>query len=53
MRVESTEGKSTFHRVTVPGEGGSFEIGPLTAEPATLYFNEFYSMLSKDKVKKK
>jgi len=53
MRVENADGQSSFHRVTVPGEGGSFSIGPLPQEPVALYFNEFYSMLSKDKVKKK
>ncbi|MFZ5980986.1 MAG: hypothetical protein ACOYVF_10185 [Candidatus Zixiibacteriota bacterium] len=51
MRVEGVNGENSFHRVVVNGEGGSFAIGPLAAKPAALHFNEFYSSLSKDKVK--
>ena len=50
MRVADINGQNSFHRVTVNGAGGKFVIGPLAEEPAALYFNEFYSSLSKDKV---
>lgn len=53
IRIEDTGGQSSFHRRTIPGTGGTFSIGPLAEEPATFYFNEFFSVLSKDKVKKK
>ena len=53
MRVESDGGASQFMREDIAGHQCSFELGPFTAKPKELVFNEFYSVLSKDKVKKK
>jgi hypothetical protein len=53
MRVEGTEGQSSFHRPRISGHEDSFRLGPFAFEPKELHFNEFYSVLCKDKVRKK
>lgn len=53
VRVNKEDGGSTFHRVTVKAGEGTFEIGPLDYTPTDIVFNEFYSVLSNDKVKEK
>ncbi|MBD3256820.1 hypothetical protein GF377_00205 [candidate division GN15 bacterium] len=51
LHVLSGEG-STYQRVWVEGATASFELGPFASEPKELVFNEFFSVLSKDKVKR-
>ncbi len=46
-------GDDRLMRETVVGNNYSFELGPFETEPGELVFNEFFSVLSKDKVKKK
>ncbi len=53
MRVEEINGESTYLRQNVTGLSDSFSLGPFATEPKELIFNEFFSVLSKDKVKKK
>jgi len=53
MRVEDKSGQSTYHRQVVSGHSDSFELGPFEVESEKLIFNEFWSVLSKDKVDKK
>ena len=51
MRVAGKDGSQSMHRVMINGTNSSFEIGPFTAEPDELVFNELYSVLSKDNLK--
>ena len=53
LRVKGANDESSFVRENIAGTKCSFELGPFEAEPKELIFNEFYSVLSKDKVKKK
>jgi hypothetical protein len=53
MRVVDNDGNSTYYRETIGGSRTEFELGPFTNEPKEFVFNEFYSVLSKDNVKKK
>ena len=53
MRVEDKSGQSTYHRQVVSGHSDSFALGPFEVESEKLIFNEFWSVLSKDKVDKK
>ncbi|MEW6051885.1 MAG: hypothetical protein AB1644_12600 [Candidatus Zixiibacteriota bacterium] len=53
MRVETTNGESSFMRQMITGNQDHFTLGPFAVQPKQLYFNEFYSVLSKDNVKKK
>jgi len=53
MRVEDVNGESIYLRQTVSGLSDSFALGPFATEPKELIFNEFFSVLSKDKVKKR
>jgi hypothetical protein len=53
MRIADKEGNSTFFRKTVSVPETQFELGPFSFRPDKLIFNEFFSVLSKDKVKKK
>jgi len=52
MRVELENNKSSIIRQNL-SSNGSFELGPFTDKPKQLIFNELYSVLSKQKVKKK
>ena len=52
MRVEFDNGESDYKRVMVGGSSTAFDIGPFASKPKELIFNEFYSVLSKDKVNK-
>jgi len=53
MRVEGDDGKSTYFRQVIGGAKTEFELGPFAAKPKELVFNEFFSVLSKDKVRQK
>ncbi|MFQ5453459.1 MAG: hypothetical protein ACE5D6_04655, partial [Candidatus Zixiibacteriota bacterium] len=53
LRVEDKNENSLFFRENVTGTEYNFELGPFTSKPKKFIFNEFYSVLSKDKVKKK
>jgi len=53
MRVVSEGGQSVYLRQMLEAGQSSFELGPFTFTPDELVFNEFRSVLSKDKVKKK
>lgn len=52
IRVQAEAGGSSYHRQMIEGASTSFEIGPLTAQPKEMIFNEFAGVLSRDKVKK-
>ncbi|PWB70384.1 hypothetical protein C3F09_09120 [candidate division GN15 bacterium] len=51
-RVELEDGTSSFGRQVISGTGGSFELGPFASKPKGFFFNEFFSVLSSDKVGK-
>lgn len=53
MHVTSIDGQSTWFREQIDAPSDHFEFGPMTAEPKDFVFNEFFSVLSKDNVKKK
>ena len=56
MRVRlKGDGKdeSVYFRKTINGPSDSFELGPFSRELKEFAFNEFFSVLSEDKVKKK
>ena len=53
MNVTSVDGKSTFFREPIDAPSDHFELGPIASEPKDFKFNEFFSVLSKDNVKKK
>lgn len=45
--------ESVYFRKTINGPSCRFELGPFSREPKEFKFNEFFSVLSEDKVKKK
>lgn len=51
-RVSDVNGVDTFVRHTIAGNSSNFSFGPYQAEPKEFTFNEFMSVLSKDKIKK-
>ncbi len=56
MRVEltgSTSEESIYKREIVKAPQSTFSLGPFTTEPKKFVFNEFFSVLSQDNVKKK
>lgn len=56
MRVElsgSTSEESIYKRETVSAPSSTFSLGPFKTEPKKFVFNEFFSVLSQDNVKKK
>ena len=53
LRVVTEDGQSTFYRHMISGTEDSFDLGMIDGKPKELIFNEFYSVLSRDKVKKK
>lgn len=53
MRVVDSGNKQTYLRETVSGTQTEFTLGPFASKPKEFVFNEFYGVLSKDKVKKK
>jgi len=53
VRVESEGGQSIYVRQMIEGNRASFELGPFSFTPKEMVFNEFHSVLSKDKVRKK
>jgi len=56
MRVRlKGDGKdeSVYFRKIINGPSDTFELGPFSREPKEFKFNEFFSVLSEDKVKKK
>ena len=52
MSIEIGDGESVFKRETVNGSVHKFELGPFKTKPTQVQYNELYSLLSKDKVKK-
>jgi len=53
MCVSFGQNNSSYAREKVTGTSTHFTLGPFASEPKEFVFNEFYSVLSKDKVKKK
>jgi aminopeptidase N len=56
MRIElegSTSEESVYLRETVKAPESLFSLGPFPSEPKKFVFNEFFSVLSQDNVKKK
>lgn len=53
MRVEMTDGQSSYVHPMIKGNEDHFSLGPFATQPKELTFNEFFSVLSKDNVKKK
>lgn len=53
MRIKHGDGSSTFKREKITGGNTHLEFGPYDIKPEELVFNELYSALSRDKVKKK
>lgn len=53
MQVIAGDQGSIFVRETIEGLHDTFKLGPYSVEPTKLVFNEFYSVLCKQKVKKK
>jgi len=52
VRVELADGTSSFVHQMISGAGGSFQLGPYASKPKGFFFNEFFSVLSSDKVGK-
>lgn len=52
MRIVNESGE-TFLRETTRTGNQKFELGPFESKPKEFYFNEFFSVLSKDNVKKR
>ena len=52
MRVELENKKSSIFRQHISPDN-TFELGPFAEKPKKLIFNELFSVLSKQKVKKK
>jgi len=56
MRVElkgSSSDESVYLRETIKAPQATFSLGPFPSEPKKFVFNEFFSVLSQDNVKKK
>ncbi len=53
MRVVGVDESSRYFREPIEGVHDSFQLGPFSVEPKELVFNEFYSVLCKQKVKKR
>ncbi len=53
MRIVAGEQGSYFVREMIEGLNDTFSIGPFSFEPTEMIFNEFFSVLCKQKVKKK
>ncbi|MEW5795062.1 MAG: hypothetical protein AB1772_01750 [Candidatus Zixiibacteriota bacterium] len=53
IRVASEGGQSVYVRQLIEGQQTTFELGPFAFTPKEMIFNEFHSVLSRDKVKKK
>ncbi len=51
-RITGADGVDTFVRHTVTGANSNFSFGPYAAQPKEFTFNEFMSVLSRDKIKK-
>jgi aminopeptidase N len=52
IRIANEDGSNSFVRQTITGKQASFQLGPFAAKPKEIVFNEFASVLSKDKVSK-
>lgn len=52
IRIANEDGTNSFVRQTIAGKRTSFQLGPFAAKPKEIIFNEFASVLSKDKVSK-
>ncbi len=53
IRIQNVNDGSIYMRQMVTGPVDSFELGPFEIEPKEMIFNEFHSVLSRDKVDKK
>ena len=53
MGITKSDGSRIFLREEISGERTEFSLGPYENKPNEFVFNEFYSVLSKDKVKEK
>lgn len=53
MRVEMEDGSSISLRQPISAGKNELNLGPFPTRPKELHFNEYFSVLSKDKVKKK
>jgi len=52
MRVEMVDGQSSYAHPMIKGPEDHFALGPFATQPKQLAFNEFFSVLSKDNVKR-
>lgn len=52
LRVEFADGSSEFVRQYAEGNLSTWKLGPFSKRPKEVHFNEFYSVLSRDNVKK-
>lgn len=52
IRVELEDGTSNYAHQTISGSSGAFQLGPYASKPKGFFFNEFFSVLSSDKVGK-
>jgi len=52
IRIEHEDGSSSYVRQTISGSRGTFQLGPYASKPKGFFFNEFFSVLSSDKVSK-
>ena len=53
LQVAGGDGNATFDRRQIEGAQTSLHLGPYAEEPKELVFNEFFSVLSVDRIRKK
>jgi hypothetical protein len=53
LQVAGNDGNATFLRRQIKGPQTSLHLGPFSEEPKDLVFNEFFSVLSTDRTRKK
>jgi aminopeptidase N len=53
LRIVGVDGNNAYLRHSFAAGSHPFELGPIGSEPKELVFNEFFSVLSKDKVNRK
>ncbi len=53
MRVALADGTSVYARQTIKPGQTTFQLGPYASAPTEFVYNEFFSLLAKDNVKKK
>jgi hypothetical protein len=52
IRVGTEDGNSAYFKQMIAGATNSFQLGPFASKPKDFKFNEFFSVLSEDKVDK-